>query len=479
MEVMGTHSLNKKNNLTHLLPLALLAIFILLFNYSFQGLFERWTKWDEGLSHGLLVNAVFIYLLFKSLPWAPTPNSTPVQLFLCTSLALLSVAWLVFRLANIYILEQLSLLALLIGLYSCSYGWKTVLRYRLLLLLPIFTIPVWEQLTDILVNLSGYVVGLMVQQINIPASIQGNSIFIPYGHIVIADGCSGLRYFEIALALAFIIGLLNNYNEKNLIPTLIVAAALGLFANWLRIFILVIVGYRTQMQSPLMANHEYFGWFLFALMSFPAIYFAPVIKKVAQPNISAESLKPQALLPLCILAIGPLISLFISSLPSKTEFASIINHNPVIQMPVRITAPENAYIERTQLANGVYIEVAQYQRLKAQDKLVPYIARLYSNEEWLADSARIQLTNHKASITQYRHKTTSATVLELQWFDVNGHQTGSLAKAKLLQIPAMVAGGNNFKIISLQARCDISDCSQAQALLIDSASQLSQNIRNN
>ena len=92
-----------------------------------------------------------------------------------------------------------------------------------------------------------------------------NSIFIPFGQIVIADGCSGLRYFEIALALAYIIALLNNYSERKLLPALIIAAALGLLANWIRIFILVLIGYESKMESSLMANHEYFGWFVFLL----------------------------------------------------------------------------------------------------------------------------------------------------------------------------------------------------------------------
>ena len=47
----------------------------------------------------------------------------------------------------------------------------------------------------------------MVRVIAIPAVIDGNSIFVPDGEIVIADGCSGLRYFTISLAIAYLISL--------------------------------------------------------------------------------------------------------------------------------------------------------------------------------------------------------------------------------------------------------------------------------
>jgi exosortase len=476
MEVIDKPSIKKDKIFIDYIPLALLALFVVFFLPTVNGLFERWIKWDESLSHGLLVNGMFIYLLYKSTPWQNTQNSKLTSSLLLIALALTSVMWFFFRAAQIFILEQMLLLVLLAGFYACTYGLKTALNFRLLLLLPIFTIPAWDQLTTPLVNLSGWVVGNLVQMIAIPAVIDGNNIFIPFGQIVIADGCSGLRYLEIALALAFIIALLNNYSERQLIPALIIAATLGLFANWLRIFILVLIGYESKMQSSLMANHELFGWALFGIMCLPAIYFAPIVTQ--SPKKRPENLiKPYLLLPVFALAIGPILNFFITSEPKVVELNRLVNANfdpiPESKMPLFITAPtesvkENYYTE----ANGapLFIQVDQYQRKTANDKLVPYIARLYNAEEWLIDSSKeIKINSHAARITHFRKTGSNTKILQLQWFDVGGYTANTIAMAKFLQIPALLMGHNNFKIITLQSHCSSVECESETATLISQA----------
>jgi exosortase len=476
MEVIATPPSPKDSPIKTLMPLVLLVLFVVIFFPTFTGLYLRWVKWDEGLSHGLLVNAVFIYLVFKSLPWEQTANKKWVAVLLYSGLAFASLAWFIFRLANIYILEQLVILCLLAGLFACSYGLKTAFAHRILLLLPIFTIPVWEQLNDILVNLSGFVVGNLVQMINMPAVIEGNSIFIPYGHIVIADGCSGLRYFEIALALAFIIGLLNNYTEKRLAPTLLIAAFLGLAANWIRIFILVIIGNETKMQSSLMSNHEYFGWALFGLMCLPAIYFAPIVAAPARLPVLSSSGKPRIILALCLVALGPLLNLFFSATPitSPVEKTLTTGWLPAAKMPVTIVAPENGFTEialvNTQHPVQVFVQVNQYQRLFKEDKLVPHIVRLFESEIWIPHTHKITLNGHKAAVTRFKQKASELEVVQLQWFEVGQYKTDSLKIAKLLQIPALVRGQNTFKIVTLQSSCDNSICNQASAAILDAAS---------
>jgi exosortase len=455
-------------------PLILLALFIGLFHSTFAGLYSRWIRWDESLSHGLLVAGIFVYFLYRSLPWQATSTPKPLRLLLITALGGFSFAWFVFQLSNIYILEQLLLLVLFALTLASSFGLRAVLTHRLLLFLPIFIIPIWDQLNEPLVNLSGFMVGKMVQAIDMPAVIEGNSIFIPFGHIVIADGCSGLRYFEIALALAYIISLLNNYNEKQLLPTLAIAAILGLLANWIRIFALVIIGYQSKMQSSLMSDHEYFGWALFGVMCLPAIYFAPVVKPVLKDKANIGRYAPRLLLPLLALAIGPALSLVIDAQPKPEKLHTMIveEHHTFAgaRMPVSVTAPTQAVTEKGLLVSpegNIHIEVHQYQRLNKTDKLVPYIGRLYNNEEWLANSSSIQLPGHKAKLTKFRQKNSNREVLQIQWMEVGSYKTSSLVAAKLLQLPALVRGANTFKIVTLQSPCPEEGCARAQALMLD------------
>src|SRR5690625_5771533 len=100
----------------------------------------------------------------------------------------------------------LPLLAL--GLTSL-FGVRTIFGHRMLLLLPIFVIPVWGSLNGVLLNISSTVVGELVRVIGMPARIEGNSIFIPYGHIIIAEGWSGGRCFVMSLLVGFLLAYVN------------------------------------------------------------------------------------------------------------------------------------------------------------------------------------------------------------------------------------------------------------------------------
>src|SRR5690606_3143231 len=200
-----------------------------------------------------------------------------LDILLGLGLVFTSISWFLFHLIQIRILEQLVLLPILYFAIAFIFGVKKLWQLRFLLLMPLFVLPIWDYLNNGLVQLASSIVGQMVRAVRIPALIDGSSIFIPSGHIMIADGCSGLRYLIISLALGYTIRYLNGYKERDLLISLFIAALLGLAANWIRIFILILVGYHTEMESSLMEDHETFGWIVFALICFPAIYFAPVI----------------------------------------------------------------------------------------------------------------------------------------------------------------------------------------------------------
>ena len=468
--------------LARLIPIASALTLGCLFIPTIQSLYSRWIKWDESQSHGLIVVGIFLFFLYKSSPWQTSTQTQFEKFSTLILLGLASCAWFIFHIINIYILEQLLLLPLLFLILSSIYGWRTSFSHAVLLALPIFAIPIWDQLTDALVNLSGFIVGKMVLLINMPARIDGNSIFIPNGHIVIADGCSGLRYLEIALSLGYIISYLNLYSIARLGGVLLIAIALGLVANWLRIFILVIVGYESNMQSSLMSDHEIFGWLLFACISFPAIYFAPVIHtQDHNQNTSINHPKYLSLL-LAILAasLGPLLSLVFNAKPQVTELKDVLRFElqPITakKMPLAITNPKAMHTENVRTDNKVYIQIDQYQRLKQEDKLVPYIARLYNNETWsLLEQTHINTPAFNAEVSVLHHKTKKTKIAQLQWFKIAGADVTSIAAAKMWQIAALIQNKNHFMIITLQVECKTDDCTNAITQLESTANSLTLN----
>ncbi len=468
-----------QKSLLDLAPLALLVAFPVLFSPTFASLSHKWSQWTEGLSHGFLLVAIFAYLLYKALPF--NSNSTARERVLTgVMLAGASCCWAIFALLDINLLAELTLLACLALAIGHVFGLRSAWRHRFLLALPIYSITLWEHLNGPLVNLSGLMVGEMVRLIDIPAVIDGSSIFIPYGHIVIADGCSGLRYFIIALAMGYLISYLNGYTERGYVAILAVAAVLALISNWLRIFILILVGYFTEMESSLMQEHDMFGWLLFAAICFPAMYFAPVTKPqnthldspIARPKLHHYGVAA------ILLSAGPLIYWLLPTPNVQPTLNSMLPFQPLNYAPDQLRAEHGDNLGSThyyQVSADAVLTVSVSQRTSKGQKLVPYLGDLYNKEAWSVAPA---ITTHQLPVSSsafvLRAKGSQIRIAQLQWFMVGGLTTASKAKAKLLQIPALLANDNEFVLITLRQRCQQQECSNALAQLTPIAHTLNE-----
>lgn len=461
-------------------PLLLILSMPVMFLPTFSYLSQRWSQWTEGLSHGYLLIAAFLYFTYRALPFAVTKPRGGNWLAL-TGCLLSSCLWALFALVDINALAELSLLLLLFASIAALYGWRTAWQHRFLLALPIFSISLWDHLNDPLVTLSSLMVGQWVSWIDIPAVIDGSSIFIPYGHIMIADGCSGLRYFIIALAMAYTISYLNGYSERGYIICLAVAAGLALLTNWIRIFTLILIGYATEMQSSLMAEHDFFGWTLFGAISLPVLYFAPVHQPAEAPSSAQNPLTP-AWMATCwlILMAGPAIYWLT---PSPEHGTPAIGANPA--RPSAQPSWLNSVNRNTNLGAStaqhrrlgpVWHSQWVHQRVHKGDKLTPYIGELQNQEEWrTVRSSVTRITasgqNFTALLTELKARDDFQTLAQLSWYQVGTWQTDSYLTAKLLQIPAVLTGHNTFAVNLLRIPCS-GNCEASFNTLSQTASEL-------
>lgn len=456
-----------------LLPFAVIALLPLFFWPTIAGLAHEWSQWDQSLSHAYPLLLWFAYLLFKASPLDVHPQPLTVNVLLAIILISLSLAWFLFQLVQIKLFEQVILLPLLYLSIAWVFGVKTLWQQRFLLLIPIFTLPIWDYLTTPLVQAASAVVGIMVRWMQIPALIDGSSIFIPSGHIMIADGCSGLRYLIISLAMGHAISYLNGYREKGVIACLIVAGVLGLVANWIRIFGLILVGYYTEMQSSLMEDHETFGWIIFALICFPAIYFAPVVRRATRTQgevFVAAGWKKWAGL-LLLLVPGAILALIINpaagTKPPAYQLDAAYFNQSYQAMPVQLQLPKSK-IQHSYQAESVRLQVDQYYPESRKERLVPYIAHQFDTETWVLDTSNIVTAkNNRVRVDVLRQKSGIRKVAQLQWFDVGGYKSPTVAQAKLLQIPALLNGKSYFSIFTLQLECANSSCESAVKKLLD------------
>ncbi|HMW49261.1 MAG TPA: exosortase/archaeosortase family protein, partial [Cellvibrionaceae bacterium] len=446
-----------------LFVLALVPAIIGLYWPTISVLAGRWLQWDKGLSHGLLVAAVFIWLLWRRPSVTPPGGCWGLRLSL---LGLASLLWFLMQSVQISLLAEGALLLVIIAAYSAWLGFAQSWRYKAILLLPLFATSLWGEFNSAALSLSSVVVGQLVELAGITAHLDGNTISLPYGQIIIADGCSGLRYMVIALALGHMLACLNHYPARGYWLTMAVALLLGLATNWLRIFVLVLVGYYTQMKSSLVADHETFGWLLFAGVVLPPLYFAPLRKAPSQAGSHFAPPLGRLLAVAAVLALGPVLLALSQRPPSPAPWLAAL---PLKALPppswaIQTPMPQAGLAEQG-WQESVWLQRWQYQRVSSQDKLVPFI-----EANWHPDS-QCKAVRTEALGAWFECSRFEQKVLVLRRFDVGRFASADFRRAKLWQLPAQWLGDNRFSLSQWQQRCEASSCEQAAAQISALAAQ--------
>lgn len=443
------------------------AIAVLLFFPTWLRLITEWLAFEQVLAHGLATAIIFLWLVITH---PPAPNNALAQQhkpFYKTgalALVIITLGWGLLELARIDTLAYFALPAGLAGITWVLLGWHRLISFLPYILLLSLSLPFWGDLIPALVNLASAVVGTWVSWMNMPALIEGNSITVPYGRLIIEDGCSGIRYFAISILLAALTSILNDYRWRGWLISLAVAITLALIVNWVRITILVVVGYETEMQSDLLADHELMGWLVYGAFLIPVMYFSPVLKR--NPNSQAQ---PATVYKKGYIAIG--VALLIG--PAALTLATATTAQPgrwsldiansskaqLQSLPIPLNIPESLNQQAWRSAN-TWVLLAQSQRSNAEDKLVPYLPAQFNHSQWLRENSQ------QPGATVYRHILTREQVVMAQWYHVGDYRTNSYRNAKLLQIPALLKGATRFALVTLQAPCTQRSCDSAHNAVI-------------
>lgn len=247
------------------LILALACIVAVVFWPSSLILYQKWSD-TSGLTytHGWLILLICVVLVIRArreISSAPAGRLAPLA---CIALALAVLAWLLCYRGSIEGLE-VPLMPLIFWLaVTVTCGWPV----GRLMLFPVgffyFAVPSWDNRPLQQLTVSAMHVWLGVT--GPPATFAGDLIYIPNGAFRIEEGCSGLHFMIVGLAVAALYGEQQRDRWPTRIKLLLLMAVLAILANWVRVYTVIEAGYLTDMQSYLVrVSHYGFGWCVFAV----------------------------------------------------------------------------------------------------------------------------------------------------------------------------------------------------------------------
>jgi EpsI family protein len=242
----------------------LILIAIIAYWPSVGALWGYWTDSNFGGTHGLLVAPLSLWLLVRARHRLDAVTARPSP----TAGALLllgSVAWFVFWRAGIQTLHIL-MFPILMGLAVwTAFGFRAALCVAFPLAFLYFAVPAWGIFVGPLQALTQAAVAVLAPLIGVPAQLKGDLVLLPgVGAFEIARGCSGANFLATGLAVAALLGELEEANLRRRALFLGVMAVVAIISNWIRVLVVIDAGYTTNMRHVLVSRgHLLFGWVLF------------------------------------------------------------------------------------------------------------------------------------------------------------------------------------------------------------------------
>ncbi|GGY80286.1 exosortase/archaeosortase family protein [Marinobacter zhanjiangensis] len=451
------------DQLPHSIPyLIVTAIGLVLFWPTWIRLIGEWLKWEQVLAHGLPTFLIFIGLLLAHPPRQSTRPPTGYSIVGTIALFIVVAVWALLELVRIDTLTYLMLPAGLLTLSWALMGFGPALRFLPYVLLFSLSLPVWSDIVPLLVALATTVVTKAVSALGITALIEGAYISLPYGRLVIADGCSGIRYFAISILLAMLTAILNDFRWKGWVAAIAIGAAVALVVNWVRITALVVIAYQSNMESSLVENHETFGWLIYAAFIIPVMLLAPVRRRQGPLEGQPPRLAGKGSLAIVIAAflLGPVgITLAHSRMGSPGLWSvSLTQASPARaeQLPVTLALPETLDHQVWRAGPGGWVSVAQALKTDRDQKLVPYLPPRVDGGQWFLTEQRAD-----SGVRIYQNLLGRRQVAVGERYHVGTYVTDRYRSAKLLQIPATLAGENRFALVTAQSPCSPRNCDSA------------------
>jgi EpsI family protein len=246
---------------------ALIAVGVLAYWPTAVALWRYWFDEPSLGGHGILVAALAVWLLARA---RDRTDSEPVQAAPWALLLVVpcSVAALVFWKAGLQALQLLMLPAVIWLAVLAAFGTAVARSVSVPIGYLYFAMPAWNILSVPLQELTVHAVALVAPLVGLPATVSGTSFAFPNGaRFVVTLACSGVGFLAQALAVAVLLGELEDAKFARRAGLFISMALIALATNWVRVILLLAIGYSIGMDNVIVSQrHLEFGYVLFVVV---------------------------------------------------------------------------------------------------------------------------------------------------------------------------------------------------------------------
>ena len=319
-----------------LIALAFLAPFVIYFDTA-RSFVDTWNS-SETFAHGYVILPISLWLVwrrranFALLP--PTPYYPALVLLACAG-----AAWLLARMAEVQVVQQYALAAMIPIIALAVLGPRLAKSLAFPLLFVLFAVPFGEIFIGPLIEFTADFTVWAVQATGIPVLRNGTRFELPTGNWSVVEACSGVRYLISSITLGSLYAYLTYRSTGRRLLFVAFSVVVPILANGLRAYMIVMIGHTSGMELATGVDHLVYGWVFFGLVMFLMFWIGSYWRQdVEEPAVPASLVASESsarvaksLVPV-VLAVFALLALW----PAYGAYNARATFNPA---PVRLALP--------------------------------------------------------------------------------------------------------------------------------------------
>jgi exosortase A len=248
-----------------LLALGLLVAWILaLYASTAMGMVRTWAH-TETFAHGFVVPPIALWLAWRMrgvlahtrpepAPWALVP------------IAVAGAAWFLGRLAEVNAVAQFAMTGMIVLAVVAVLGVRIGRMLAFPLAFLFFAVPFGEVFLPALMDWTANFTVAALRASGIPVYREGLVFVIPSGTWSVVEACSGVRYLIASLMVGTLYAYLTYRSNRRRWLFVGFAAVVPILANWIRAYLIVLLGHLSGNRLAVGVDHLIYGWLFFAFV---------------------------------------------------------------------------------------------------------------------------------------------------------------------------------------------------------------------
>ncbi|HMV00249.1 MAG TPA: exosortase A [Rhodocyclaceae bacterium] len=284
---------------------ALLAWIGVWYWQTLSGMVAIWARSDT-FAHGFVVAPIALWLVWRARDALMRESPAPAPWVLLPAL-LLGTIWLAGDLVAANAATQFAVVGMIIAAVVAVLGRVAAGVIAFPLAFLFFAVPVGEFMMPTLMEGTATVTIYGLQLSGIPVYRQGLTFVIPSGNWSVVEACSGVRYLIASLMVGSLFAYLNYVSLRRRLIFFAVSALVPIVANWVRAYLIVMLGHLSGNRLAAGVDHLVYGWLFFGIV-IAAMFYIGTRWSEDPPALEAPAALANAAAP----AVGRLVMVVIA-----------------------------------------------------------------------------------------------------------------------------------------------------------------------